>query len=297
MRTILALLAMGFAATAHAQTTQVGDPNFDTRVETPALAAAHPRLLFDEAHFNVNKSTTTYKAFVDLMRNDGAAVEVNRAPFTARALAGQKVLVIAGAMSAADPDDPKAKQPAFTAEEIAALRDWVKAGGGLLLLSDHEPVAGAQAELIRAFGVTPSPDVVVDRDHHFASFYPTNVEATGANGLLTGHALACGIGKLVVFGGASLTLPADAIIVRVGPTAKTDAGGPIAGNAQAGAFRYGRGRVVMTGDMGMLSAQIFTEGGVSNPWGMNVPGVDNRQFVLNAVRWLATGRTGCKVAG
>jgi len=53
------------------------------------------------------------------------------------------------------------------------------------------------------------------------------------------------------------------------------------------ALTFGRGRVVVTGDMGMLSAQLVTENGVTGPWGMNVPGVDNRQLVLNIVRWLA----------
>ena len=53
------------------------------------------------------------------------------------------------------------------------------------------------------------------------------------------------------------------------------------------AMTFGRGRVVVTGDMGMMSAQLVTENGVTGPWGMNVPGLDNRQLVLNVIRWLA----------
>jgi hypothetical protein len=38
--------------------------------------------------------------------------------------------------------------------------------------------------------------------------------------------------------------------------------------------------------MGMLSGQLFTENGVTSKWGMNVPGIDNRQLVLGIERWL-----------
>jgi hypothetical protein len=56
------------------------------------------------------------------------------------------------------------------------------------------------------------------------------------------------------------------------------------------AFRLGRGRVVVTGEAAMLSAQVVTEesadGKSTHPWGMNWPGLDNRQLALNVARWL-----------
>ena len=46
----------------------------------------------------------------------------------------------------------------------------------------------------------------------------------------------------------------------------------------------------MTGEAGMLSAQVVTEEGAtgkeSHPWGMNWPGLDNRQLALNLSHWL-----------
>jgi hypothetical protein len=90
--------------------------------------------------------------------------------------------------------------------------------------------------------------------------------------------------------------PPDAVcLLELGPAAfevrppsreKT----PPAGDCMALAFRFGRGRVVVTGEAAMLSAQLVTEGGAdgktTHPWGMNWPGVDNRQLALNIARWL-----------
>ena len=47
-----------------------------------------------------------------------------------------------------------------------------------------------------------------------------------------------------------------------------------AGRSQGIAFVFGRGRVVIIGEMGALVDY-------------SVPGMQNRQFALNAVRWLA----------
>ena len=288
-RFLVILWAVGMAGAVQSQ--QIADPNFDASVEHPRFVRSHPRVLFDEGHHNVHKSTTTYKGFVDLLRNDGFSVERNDGPFTFERLAPYKILVIAGALGAPLDDSERAKDPAFTPAEIDAVRRWVDRGGGLLLLTDHEPVASSSAGLVRAFGVESLAKVVVDPDHAFANYYPSNIAATRENGLLVKHALTAGIQRAVIFGGQALRFPPRAsVIIRVGSSAQHREGGPVTGNGQAGASRFGRGRVVITGDMGMLSAQLFTENGVTNPWGMNVPGIDNRRLVLNIAHWLAGNR-------
>lgn len=285
-RFLFVLLVVGVSGGVHSQ--QIADPNFDASVEQPRFVRSHPRVLFDEGHHNVHKSSTTYKAFVDLLRNDGLLVETGDGPFTPELLAPYKMLVIAGALGAPLTDDVRAKDPAFTPAEIEAVRRWVERGGGLLLLTDHEPVASASAALVHAFGVESSRTVVVDPDHAFAGFYPTNIAATRENGLLARHAVTAGVERVVVFGGQSLRFPRRAaVIIRIGSSARNGEGQQVTGNGQAGAIRSGRGRVVITGDMGMLSAQLFTENGVTNPWGMNVPGIDNRHLVRNLIHWLA----------
>jgi hypothetical protein len=51
------------------------------------------------------------------------------------------------------------------------------------------------------------------------------------------------------------------------------------------ALRVGKGRVVALGDAAMLSAQLT--GSDNQPFGMNVPNTDNRQFTLNIIHWLS----------
>jgi hypothetical protein len=271
------------AAVAPLIAQQVADPDFDARVERPAFVRAHPKVLFDEGHHNVHKSDSTYRAFVALLRNDGCSVDVNAGPFTAETLRGYRLLVIAGALGAPLDDEKHAQEPAFTNEEASVVREWVRGGGSLLLLTDHEPVASAEEALVRAFGVQPMKAVVIDEEHHFETYYPSNVLASRDNGLLAGHPVTRGVKRVVIFGGQSLLFPKTAtVLVRVGKRAHAAA----LGNGQAGALPFGRGRVVITGDMGMLSAQLITENGRTGKWGMNVPGIDNRQLVLNVERWL-----------
>jgi len=57
------------------------------------------------------------------------------------------------------------------------------------------------------------------------------------------------------------------------------------GRAQGLAFTFGKGRVVVMGEAGMLSAQLA--GPDKKPFGMNRPGIDNRQLALNIMRWLS----------
>lgn len=59
---------------------------------------------------------------------------------------------------------------------------------------------------------------------------------------------------------------------------------PAKGHAQGIAMPFGKGRVVMLGEAGMLSAQVDPLG---DKMGMNRKGNNNRQFALNAVHWLS----------
>ena len=58
-----------------------------------------------------------------------------------------------------------------------------------------------------------------------------------------------------------------------------------AGRAQGIALNPGKGHVIVLGEAAMLSAQIT--GPNKMPFGMNVPGIDNRQLALNIVHWLS----------
>ena len=53
----------------------------------------------------------------------------------------------------------------------------------------------------------------------------------------------------------------------------------------AGGGGEGGGRVVILGEAAMLSAQVG--GPNQTKFGMNYPGIDNRQLALNIMHWLS----------
>ncbi len=112
---------------------QVPDSTFKVSVEQPAYTDNHPKVLFDEAHFNVHTMQGTYKAFVDLMNSDGYEFVANTKPFDAKVLDGYDLLITSNARGASQ----RSEKAAFSDDECDAVRDWVRAGGGLLLVVDH----------------------------------------------------------------------------------------------------------------------------------------------------------------
>jgi hypothetical protein len=96
-----AIAGLLMAGLAPARGQQVPDPDFDVSVARPAYSGDGPRVLLDEAHFNVHTLAGSYKAFADLVTNDGYKMVANRQPFTADTLSGAAVLVIANARGAA----------------------------------------------------------------------------------------------------------------------------------------------------------------------------------------------------
>ena len=148
------LLICLFAAAAVGQ--QMADPQFDARVENPAYVKNFPRVLFDEAHNNLDNTHGRYKPFVDLLFNDGYHLTVNRQPFTKALLGPVKILVIVNPLGGEDVDDDGADAPAFTSAECEAVSEWVKNGGALLFIVDSGPFASAAEILATSLGVEMS---------------------------------------------------------------------------------------------------------------------------------------------
>src|SRR5215213_9791733 len=276
---------------------QMADPEFDTSVDNPAYKKDGPRVMFDEAHHNFHTTDGRYKPFVDLLKNDGYSVIRNRQPFVKTRLSGFKILVIANALGAEEDDDKGADDSAFTPEEIAAVADWVKGGGALLLIADHAPFGGAAAILASRFGVDMSKGYTLDPANSVAG-NPSHLIFSRENKLLGTHPITEGrnekerINVLQSFTGQSLKGPDGSVsILNLSDTA-TDAPGfqaqtstPAAGRSQAVALKFGKGRVLVQGEAAMLSAQI--SGAEKRMMGMNVPGNDNKQYALNLMHWLS----------
>ncbi|HKG46181.1 MAG TPA: DUF4350 domain-containing protein [Pyrinomonadaceae bacterium] len=276
---------------------QQADPEFDVSVARPAYKKDGPRVMFDEAHHNFHTTDGRYKPFVDLLKNDGYSVIRNRQPFVKTRLSGFKILVIANALGAEEDDDKGADDSAFTPEEIAAVADWVKGGGALLLIADHAPFGGAAAVLANSFGVDMSKGYTFDPEYSVAGS-PTQLIFSRENKLLANHPITEGrneserLNIVRSFTGQSLKGPEGSIeILKLSDTAAdrptyTDQTSiSAAGRAQAIALKFGKGRVVVQGEAAMLSAQI--SGPDKRTMGMNVPGNDNKQYTLNLLHWLS----------
>jgi hypothetical protein len=275
---------------------QQADPNFDTKVARPAYADRHPRVLFDEAHHNFHTAGGRYKPFADLIAHDGYRVTPNTEKFSRATLKGYDILVIANALGAESMGDPGAANPAFTDAECDAVRDWVEAGGSLLLITDHYPMGSAAEGLAGRFGVDMSKGATFDPANSDLD-RPSFLLFTRDNKLLGDHPITRGrdeserIRRVLTFTGQSLKGPEGSVaFLKLADTAvdRTVAGNKdvsAAGRSQGLALTLGKGRVVVLGEAAQLSAQVTGPGG--RPMGMNVPGIDNRQLALNIMHWLS----------
>lgn len=304
---------------------QIADPNFSTKVATPAYTTKHPLLVIDEAHRNFHTADGRYKPLAELLRSDGYRVEAGKTDFTKGIHAD--VLVISNATGA-----PAESDAAFTDAECAAVYDWVRKGGALLLIADHAPFGAAAAKLAEKFGVGMGKGFAMDTDEGHTEGGPSMLMYSRQNGLLGDHAITRGrsekehIGKVIAFTGQSLRPPAGAtVLMQLGPdvfeprdrkdTQEAAAAlgyvgferknepdkarieelkkrFPAAGTAQGFAMNVGKGRVAFLGEAAMFSAQVLRfkdDTGKEQEFrmGMNVAGNDDRQFALNVMHWLS----------
>ena len=298
-RLLAAACVAGLAIAGFAQ--QIADPDFDPKVANPAYTKKHPKVFLDEAHHNFHTASGRYKPFADLITSDGYQVIPSKEKFSKKALNGCDVLVISNALGALAMGSPEASNPAFTEEECDAVRDWVRSGGNLLLIADHAPMGAANENLGLRFGVEMSKGYTGDpanRDEETGS--DTFLKYNNDNKLLGDHPITRGrnagekISRIIAFTGQSLKGPKDSVaFMKLADTAVDviparpgveEKQSSSAGHSQGIAFKFGKGRVVVLAEAGMLSAQLA--GPRKMKFGMNRPGIDNRQLALNIMHWL-----------
>jgi hypothetical protein len=292
----LLILALVAALEITATGQQQPDSNFDASVTHPAYPKTHPRILFDEAHNNFHTAAGRYKPFVDLITNDGYQVVPNKQKFATETLKEFQVLVIANALGSSNADAPEASDPAFTQPECDTVREWVRNGGALLLIADHAPAGGGAAipgaslgvEMSKAYTGDPANFQRIALDVSWIMYSREN-KALGDHAITRGRDDSERINRVLSFTGQSMKGPqGSAPILKLSDAAYDvfDGNKPqeakmdsAAGRSQALALEFGKGRVVVFGEAAMLTAQ-------DRNFGMNYPGVDNRQLALNAMYWL-----------
>lgn len=303
-----AILLLGLACPVAAQ--QVPDRDFRPMVGEASFApGAGPVVCLDEAHHNFHTIEGRFNAFVELLRRDGYIVRGNLAPFTGAALAPCAILVISNALPNTEPWStyPSPTPFAFTGEEVEAVRQWVHDGGRLLLIADHQPFAGAAANLAAAFGLEFLDGFAFEGFRDPATREPMggplrfgrDDETLLDHAVVRGRNQAEAVSHVLSFTGqafrsstevqAILRLPAGAVSLQPKTAWAFTEDTPVrevGGWLQGAVLSQGKGRAAVFGEAAMFSAQLA--GSERQPMGMNSPGAErNGQFILNLMRWLS----------
>ncbi len=287
------------------------DRDYHPEVANPAYAIGKgPVVCLDEGHSNVHTLDGRFWAFGELLRRDGYVTRAIRAKFDRQSLGECSILVISNALPNGEPWEtyPSPTPSAFAPEEIMATRDWVRAGGNLLLIADHMPCAGAAANLAAAFDVTfldsfavEGFGAVAEANAAFAkpTMFRTADDTLRAHSIVRGRNAQESVTSIRSFTGQAFRGPGSAEPLMVLPSTfialtpkkawRFDANTPrvpVGGWLQGAAMQVESGRAAFFGEAAMFSAQVA--GPARSPMGMNAPGAEqNHQFVLNVLHWLS----------
>ena len=290
------------AATPTAQ--QVADTSFAPAIGRPAYDAGRgPRVAIDEAHLNFHTADGGYAPFAALLRRDGYQVQSSRDPFTASSLARADILVVANAMHKQSENDwaPLPTLSAFTDQEVAAIEAWVRAGGSLLLIADHMPLAGHAETLAAVFGVRFQNGFAQDAAGNGNLTFRRSDGTLASSAITSGRDASERVDTVLTFTGQAFRVDPD---VKAESLLVLPAGSrlllpevafrfsdqtpriPAAHLLQGAIVYHGRGRVALLGEAAMLTAQLA--GPNKQPMGMNAPAArDNARFALNLLHWLS----------
>jgi hypothetical protein len=303
--------------------TQTADASYVPSVREPAFTGrGRPQVFIDEAHFNVHTASGTYAPFAALLRRDGFWVRRNSAPLSSAALrdnfvdrfGGRVILVVSNALGWRGLLQQlvgagrlerlfQVQGSALAAEEIAEVEKWVRRGGSLLLVADHAPAGAAASALSAAFGVEMTNWWAEDQAHHDTAsrnpgflVFSRDAGMSGDHAIVQGRSPAEQIHVVMTFTGQALRARAGTALLTLSSTAREYPyrrsreyeGRSAAGLAQAVAVEHGDGRVVVLAEAAMITAQTTRlPDGALLRFGMNRDGIDNRQFALNVMHWLA----------
>jgi hypothetical protein len=294
--TIFILLAV--SAGIYAQ--QVSDKDYNPQIKNPAYDKGKgPVIFIDEGHFNFHTREGRYFPFARLLERDGYWTVGYRGAFEERKLSKARILVISNALNEADTAEWTGPgKPAFTDEEIEEVRNWVDKGGSLFLIADHMPMGGAAKGMAVAFGFNFNDGFAVDTTWSGIAYFCRKDGTLTDNIITNGRNSSEKVDTVVTFTGQAFTIPDDAIsILQFGKNSilripdipwvinETTPRISIENWSQAAFEKYGKGRVVVSGEAAMFTAQLASPEKIKI--GMNSPyAKENYQLLLNIIHWL-----------
>lgn len=293
----ITFLVCGLLTATAAFTQQVADSAFSYQIKTPAYAlGAGPVVTVDEAHFNFHTISGRYYPFATLLGQDGYQLRAGTESFSKNSLKGTEILVIANALPHNGPW-VLPTDPAFTKEEVEAVKNWVKDGGGLLLIADHMPFPGAAEHLAAAFGFEFVNGFAMRKDGSAESF--TRDKGNLKSSPVTdGRNASENVDHISIFTGQGFVAPPEAQAFLLLDTSYTilspqrawefDEKTPSRsgeGHVAGACLTYGKGKIVVMGEAAMFTAQLA--GPQRQKVGMNHPDASqNPQLLLNILHWL-----------
>ena len=258
-------------------------PQLTQQAHTEAVSSM-PRVLVDEAHQQaysididiatkmnpVAPADNSYAAAAAALRHRGFSVEARREGLIdSDVLAQTDVLVIAHPAESRWEKTTGIGSPVFTAAELAAIVEWVRAGGGLVVMAEHEQdkYGNNINELLAAFGVTVVNGTVVDPVSNFnqvAAWPKAEVVAAG-------EGVSAGVHAAVVYRAGTLAFDKSVehqVLLQSSATADP-AGAPIGALVHAG-----NGRVAVFAD-----SDLFGDDSIAD--------ADHARLLTNVVTWVA----------
>ncbi len=253
-----------------------------------------PMVFIDAAHNNFHTLDGRYTAFGNILQADGYQTASQDAAINEEILAACDIYVISNPLHESNVGNWMVPTPsAFTIDEITALENWVRNGGSLFLIADHMPFAGAAQDLARVFGFEYLNSFAMDdRRRNFDRF-------TKRSGLLHEQPMTAGVDSVVTFTGSAFLMPNDAqavisldehftVLLPIQAWDFTDDTPFVTGRGlhQLAYRDYGQGKVFMSGEAAMFSAQLA--GSRQFPMGLNNPAATaNIQLLRQIIHWLA----------
>lgn len=297
---MLSLLLTAVLTVLAATGQQVPDTGYAPQIKNPAYAAGKgPVVCIDEGHHNFHTRGERYLPFAKLLERDGYVTEGYSGKFEPGRLDRCRILVISNALNELNVENwYKPVYPAFTPDETETVRKWVETGGSLFLIADHMPMGGAAAGMAEAFGFGFTDGFAADTARPGPALF-CRTDGTLRDNLLTvGRDADEKVDSIYSFTGQAFTIPEDAqsvlsfndkYLLLLSDTAwvfnEKTVYKPISGWSQLAYREYGKGKVVMSGEAAMFTAQLA--GPQRYQTGMNSPFArNNHRLLLNIIHWL-----------
>ncbi|MDQ1494950.1 MAG: hypothetical protein QOG69_1433 [Actinomycetota bacterium] len=264
-------------------------------LERVTVGRPFPSVLFDEAHseaWSIRPETVAqmnpglpadagYTLAATALRERGMQVDPHTEGLLTRAsLAGRDVLVLAHPSDGMWERVTGVGSPKLTADEIDTVEEFVREGGGLVVMAENEQdkYGNNIADLLDRFGVQTVHVTVQDTVHNHngvVRWVRAQLPPHGGSGLaakLGGADLLARVdGACFYRSGALSTTNPDAVVL-----AKTSETADPAGVPLAVAARVGRGRLVVFAD-----SDLFGDDSIGD--------YDHRALWSNAITWAASG--------